>query len=486
MRTILISSIGATLLAACSTAEPAVDETSSVTLTDATVASNSDAGGSTGDPPTTDPTSPTTDPTSPTSSESATGTATDPPETTEPGTVTGADTEGESTDPGPGTTTTGETTGDTGDSSSGGLLPDVDDDTVPDEIDNCVMVANPDQADADMNGIGDACEDDDDDDDDGVPDDSDNCPLVPNPDQKDFDSDGIGDACDEDADGDTVVEPGDNCPLLANPDQKDSDNDGVGDLCDPDKDNDGIPNDDDVFPEDKDQPGVVVPKKIYAHSSGALSTVDVFDYTVASVGNFTWPNDGGSHQMTDVAIDRWGVLYGVTFDSVYVCNPTSAQCFFLAKLNGSYNGLTWIPAGTLDPDKDSLIAITNTGTWNHLKIMNGQVTAVQLGTYGAGYTSAGDAFSIEGVGTYAAVNKNGQNSTIIVAVDPLNGKVLSELAVTQGYNSVFGLAGWQGLIIAFDSSKAMIKIDPQTKVVTNLGVKNVAWWGAGVGTLLPQ
>ena len=288
-----------------------------------------------------------------------------------------------------------------------------------------------------------------------------------------------------DSDGDGILDPDDNCPNDPNVDQKDADNDGVGDVCDYDLDGDGIPNDDDVFPNDGTKPGVVLPKKMYAHSSGTLHTVDVVDYSITNIGGFSYPN-GHNGSITDVAIDRNGQLFAITFNDCFVCDPKTAACYWLGSLPDSYNGMTFIPPGTLDPNKDSLIGITQGGGWYHLKIVNAMVQAQLLGTYGNNYTSAGDSFSIDTVGTFAAVNKGGAPGTVIVTVDPLNGKVTGELATLNGYFSVYGLAGWEGLILAFDSSGNVLKVDPITKVVTPLGNKGVSWWGAGVGTILPQ
>lgn len=118
---------------------------------------------------------------------------------------------------------------------------DRDADGVLDESDDCVETSDPDQADADDDGLGDACDEDADGDE--IRDDADNCPGAANPDQQDGDGDGSGDDCDDDVDGDGVMDDEDNCTVMHNRDQSDADADGLGDACDdaaePDEPDDG-------------------------------------------------------------------------------------------------------------------------------------------------------------------------------------------------------------------------------------------------------
>jgi len=109
---------------------------------------------------------------------------------------------------------------------------DDDGDGQQDAEDNCPLLANPDQRDGDADGEGDLC--DADDDADGVPDEDDNCTSLGNARQADADGDGRGEACDDDTDGDTAADDSDNCPAVANPAQEDTDADGIGDACDDD------------------------------------------------------------------------------------------------------------------------------------------------------------------------------------------------------------------------------------------------------------
>lgn len=90
--------------------------------------------------------------------------------------------------------------------------------------DNCPTVFNNDQLDTEFDGMGDAC--DGDDDNDGIPDGSDPFPL-------DTDNDGQDNAVDDDDDNDGILDVNDTYPL-------DTDNDGLDNAADDDDDDDGF------------------------------------------------------------------------------------------------------------------------------------------------------------------------------------------------------------------------------------------------------
>jgi len=294
-----------------------------------------------------------------------------------------------------------------------------------------------------------------------------------------------------DRDQDGVPDDVDNCPDIFNPEQEDSNGNGIGDACDPDwppapgppdRDGDGVPDYADPWPDDPSRPGIAMASTVYAHSATRLFRFGVKSYTMEEVGPFKWPADADSRQMTDLAIDRYGVMWAISFEDVFVCHPVTVQCWRLAGLPTQFNGLTLVPGSMIGAERDALIGVANDGGWWRLDLVGSNIQMVYLGRHGGTYTSSGDAFSMEGVGTFASVKRSGSSWDIIAEVDPNTGLVLREVMTLTGYRAIYGLAGWVGMVFAFDETGMVLIVDLHTGTVVHSFNGGHAWWGAGVRT----
>jgi hypothetical protein len=148
----------------------------------------------------------------------------------------------------------------------------------------------------------------------------DNCPSVYNPNQADADLDSIGDVCDNctDTDGDGFGNPGypantcalDNCPLVYNPSQADADSDGLGDACDPcsfDPQNDCC-----------NPVGSNLPPNV---TSPAVDTVAPSPVPFIYVAHATDPNcDGSELDISFIRKPSWCTVSGDTLSGLVACS----------------------------------------------------------------------------------------------------------------------------------------------------------------------
>jgi hypothetical protein len=252
---------------------------------------------------------------------------------------------------------------------------------------------------------------------------------------------------------------------------------------DDDDDGDGIPNDWDESPNDSSWPGSAFPDTVYAHTDDALFALDVKALVLTQVADFSFDVEG-IHRITDIAIDRVGVLWAISFNTLWLCHPQTGVCRKKGSLPfTNFNGLTFIPGSHFNESRDVLIAIDNFGSWRRLDFLRDILVDELVGIY-PNERSSGDAFSIEGIGTFASVKRDGVNSDIIVKVNPTSPDQLEDFVTLDGYQSIFGLAGWRGKLFAFDESGTVLMIDLETREITNLNAQNVAWWGAGVSSVI--
>jgi hypothetical protein len=217
---------------------------------------------------------------------------------------------------------------------------------------------------------------------------------------------------------------------------------------------------------------------VYANTANELFRVDPRTLTVASVGRFAFPDDGQDHQMTDIAVNAEGELWGITFNAIYRIDANTARCTLVSPLQGQYNGLTFVPAGVLHPSSEVLVAVEGAGSYFVVNTRDGR--AQRLGMLGA-YASSGDLVSVAHTETWAIVKVRGEDH--LARVDLRRG--VTTLVGPTGVDDIWGLGYWRTRLYGFAEGGTFVTIDPTTGRATEVSRTGNAWWGAGVTTLAP-
>jgi len=235
--------------------------------------------------------------------------------------------------------------------------------------------------------------------------------------------------------------------------------------------------------------------EVFAHSDTTLYKLEPVSKTVTTVGEFDCLTAGG---MWDIAIDKNGNMFGVAAAigsaALVRITPNTAHCEVVVEAPSLPNSLAFVPAGTLDQNKEVLVGFDRT---KFLRIDGTSGAVEQIGSLnpndtGEMWESSGDIVSIIDDKTYATVKPNLGGTTYgtdtIVEIDPQTGRALREIGDT-GFYGLWGLGYWGGVAYGFSEGGELCQIDLMTGKGVGIPIPNLSpdlsFWGAGVTTAAP-
>lgn len=235
--------------------------------------------------------------------------------------------------------------------------------------------------------------------------------------------------------------------------------------------------------------------RVFAHSGGTLYRMNEATLAAVPIGPMTGL---GTQSLTDLAIDKDDRMIGITLDKLYSIDATTGAATLIRDLSGDGRNLTslsFVPVSDDPASEDILVAANSFGEVFEIDPDTGSAT--QIGDYGTGalgdIRSSGDLFGVRGVGIFATVDVGDGtpgSPDFLAKLDPANGWKATLRPNDTGFDKIFGVGYWGGIIYGFvDAGDAdggkMIQIDPGTGAATLLSSSDVRWFGAGVATDAP-
>ncbi|MEN9787715.1 MAG: hypothetical protein RLZZ299_2979 [Pseudomonadota bacterium] len=204
---------------------------------------------------------------------------------------------------------------------------------------------------------------------------------------------------------------------------------------------------------------------IYLNTGTDLYTFDPVTLRTTRIGTFS-----GSAQLTDIAVDASGRMFGVSFTTLYRVDPTNARVTEIAPMDSELRGLTFLGDGRLIGAGDGVWAIDTT---------TGAFTTVRAPGFAA---TSGDIVALPDGLLYWSTT----GGDLLAILDPNTGS--AQVAGDMGVNNVYGMAFFDdgsanGVLWGFAASGQALRIDPATAQATVQSVPGT-WWGATTNPVL--
>jgi hypothetical protein len=211
----------------------------------------------------------------------------------------------------------------------------------------------------------------------------------------------------------------------------------------------------------------IATEPIYLNTGNTLYSYDPGTNTASAVGSFT---QGGVRvtDMTDIAIDLGGRMYGVAYDELYRVTPATAEVTHIATLDASFNALTFVSDGTLVAAGDNQVVSVDTSTGRTARIGRND------------YTSSGDIVGLPDGMLYWSTQGGGSDD--LVKIDPTTGSATRLGAI--GSSGVYALGYANGELYGFTSGNKALVIDATTGKATSEQKLTGSWWGATTNPVL--
>jgi hypothetical protein len=278
----------------------------------------------------------------------------------------------------------------------------------------------------------------------------------------------------------------------------------------------------------------------YAHTNKVLFSIDpkAANLGITQIGTFDCIGGSGQDSaMTDLAVNQQGDIWGISYTGIYqlVIQGTTIHCAKTIPLNNASNvqffGLTFAPAGVLDPTKEVLVAgntagelwaidelgnLSQHGTFGVVPKNDGHGHTYPTANQGKPWQLSGDIVFLANNGSpvgFATVRdcpsttpQTGCNTTdTLLEIDvskiktattqsvalSVRGQIVKQPGCPDtgnagGYGSMYGIAAWNAKVYGFSHAGAIVEIDNtdgSACLVQNLAMD--FWDGAGVTTLAP-